>query len=658
MKRVFSGKAGLAVRTVWYAVLLSCFLLAGCGKTVISRPAAKPATPSAPSGAQARISVPEAENALRAGQTARAEQIATRLMSRTDLSGDEVVRAARVLAAAASANGHPFLAMTALDRWLAASPGADASDEWQRPFLAALSQLPHYDAQAKAAQIMTDPARPFTLRSGTALFLASARWEKGEPAQALTNLGAFYAQAGDKAGQMHMEHALLAALQNAGSPALASLDGLVTDENSKTFPYAIVRLESLRRMGLHGVTLEEARQGAERLAQDTLLADPGILRSWDSQAGTAVSLIPLAGKKIVLALPLSGPMGGVGKKIAQGADEARTEFARSGHAVSVIPLDTNAPDWLDRLAALPPDATLVGGPLQMDAFAAARSRGLTGQRAFFTFLPSLGDAGDEGGAGWRFFPSNEDQMTALFAAAARLGITSFGVLIPDHDSYAARMADMFAAHARAGGGSVVRRAEYPRNEPEKWNTFIGDFLHTNKKATDKPATPHQAIFLPDSWRNMELIVPNLFYFLETRQVLLGTSLWGQGLSAADKVAAHYYRLAIFPGAWNRTTPSQAAERLFAAYARAGRGEPDFWAGLGYDFVRFAAVLDVPVGWTPASLNALLSRGTGMHWSMAPITWSASGKASQSLFLFTPKEDGFAPADLNAIEAAFKREWGK
>ena len=654
-----SARTGAPGKTALWIAMLCCVLAGGCGKTVITRPVTTPAPAPAVRPAESRISVPEAENALRNGNMVLAERIATQIVTRQEtlrgLSNDDTARIYRVQALAAAGNGHPFLAMTALDRWLAAAPGADASDEWRETFLVSLGQLPLYDAQSRAAMAMTDPAKPFPLRSGAALFLAARQWDKGEAAPALANLETFYAHAGDKTNQAHMEHALFAGLQSANSMTLASLDAQVTAENAKTYPYAVVRLEALRRQALHGATLDEAREAAAFLAEDTMLADPSILGAWDAQSLAQASVVPLAGKKIVLALPLGGQLGGIGKKIALGADEARNEFARSGYTVSVITLDTNSPDWMDRLAALPPDATIVGGPLRLDMFAAANAHGLTRQRAFFTFLPGLGD-GREGLDGWRFFPSNEDQLTALFAVTSRLGITSYAVLMPDNDPYAARMADMFAAHAAAMGGSVVRRAEYPRNDPSKWNKFIGSFLGTHKKATGKPATPHQAVFLPDSWRNMELIVPNLFYFLETRQVLLGTSLWEQGLAATDKVAAHYYRLAVFPGAWNKTAPSRAAEQLFAAYARAGRGEPDFWAGLGYDFVRFAATLDVPVNWNPEVVNMALARGTDMLWSMAPITWSHAGAASQNLFLFTPREDGFAPADLDAIEATFRKEW--
>ena len=140
-------------------------------------------------------------------------------------------------------------------------------------------------------------------------------------------------------------------------------------------------------------------------------------------------------------------------------------------------------------------------------------------------------------------------------------------------------------------------------------------------------------------------------------MLLGTSLWEQGLSAADHVTAHYYNLAVFPGAWDKTaTLSPAAARLQAAYALAGKSDPDFWAGLGYDFVRFASTLDIPAGWSAATVNAALARSADMPWSMAPLRWSPQGRASQNLFLFTPITEGFAPAAMNDIEARFNKAW--
>lgn len=635
-------------------LIVCCLALAGCvdglfGKTVLPVEPGRPAAPQ-------RATVSDAEAALAAGQTARAEQIATRLMAQP-LSQQDTGRAARVLALSASANSHPYLAVTALDRWAGAVPGADGTEEWQNAFFAALALLPPREAQVRAQAAMA-PGRPFALRAGAAVFAASRQWERPRGASpAITDLQAFYLQAQETKERAFIERTFFNALRTTDAASLALLDPLVTEENAKTFPYAIIRFETLRRKARHESSREEAKTAAAALAEGTLLADPSILGSW-GEAETAparATTVPLAGRTLVLALPLSGPLSNIGKKIVAGAEEACDEFSRAGHAVGLVKIDTDKPDWTETLAALPEKAVIVGGPLRMDALNAAAAKGITANRVFLTFMPGLADGAAEGRVAWRFFPSAEDQFAALFSVTQKLGITRYAVMMPDHDAYAAKMAEMFTGYARASGGEVVRRLEYPAKEPGSWNRVIGSFLGTDKKATHAPATSFRAVFLPDSWRNMEIVVPNLFYFLETRQILLGTTLWEQGLSGSDHVAAHYYKMAIFPGAWDKNSNSPSATQLAAAFARADK-TPDFWAALGYDFVRFASMLDIQPGWDASAVNAALARGYGMIWSMAPISWSAAGKASQSLFLFTPVQGGYAPADLAELESLYKKTW--
>jgi hypothetical protein len=628
--------------------------LSGClgglfGKTVLPADSGKPV-------AAQQVTVTDAEAALKAGQTARAEQIATRLMAQ-QLSQADAGRAARVLALSASANSHPYLGMTALDRWLNAVPGADASNEWQTTFFTFLGQLPPHDAITRAQSAMAGN-RPFTLRTGAAIFAASKQWElrRGAPA-AMANLQTFYVQAQEKKERAKIENAFFTFLQSEDSASLALLEPLVTEENSKVFPYAVIKFEALRRKALHEPYREESQTEAAALADGTMLADPSILRSWEvaETAPPVATTVPLAGRTLVLALPLSGSLSSIGNKVIAGAEEACQEFTQAGHSVGLVKIDTNNPGWTEILAGLPEKMVIVGGPLQTETLNAAQAKGLTNSRVFMTFMPGLADSGDEGRLAWRFFPSVEDQLAALFSAMRKLEITQYAIMMPDNDPYSARMAELFTSYVHAGGGEVVKSLEYPAKDPGKWNKLIGSFLGSHKKASRAPATPFRAVFLPDLWRNIELIVPNLFYFLESRQVLLGTSLWEQGLAASDHVAAHYYKMALFPGAWDKNSSSQAAKQLHAAYARSGK-EPDFWGSLGYDFVRYASMLDIQPGWNASSVNAAFSRNYGMVWSMAPISWSAKGKATQNLFLFTPVQEGYAPADMKEIESSYQNAW--
>ncbi|MDR3073699.1 MAG: hypothetical protein LBV01_03095, partial [Deltaproteobacteria bacterium] len=327
-------------------LVLCGFAMSGCifDKTVIQSGPTRPGqtqVPGKPAGT-AQPGAGDAENAWNAGQAARAEQIATRLLSQPGLSIGDTARVARVLALSASAGGHPYLAMTALERWLGADRNADASPEWRTVFMAVLGQLPPRDAAARAMGVVENPARPLPLRADAALFLASRQWEReqGGP-QALADLRVFYTQVPERADRAQMERSLFARLRDIDGALLANLDVLVTEENRKDYPYALVRLETLRRKALHAATREEAKEGAALLAEGSALADPAILGVWDApEQPPAAVATPIAGRTLVLALPLSGGLGSIGMKVSQGAEAARKEFADSGYSLGLVTLDT------------------------------------------------------------------------------------------------------------------------------------------------------------------------------------------------------------------------------------------------------------------------------------------------------------------------------
>ena len=353
---------------------------------------------------------------------------------------------------------------------------------------------------------------------------------------------------------------------------------------------------------------------------------------------------------VALAVPLSGSYGPFGDKIAAGAVAAQGELSKSGIAMDVRLINTESPDWLDKLAQLPPQCVMVGGPLRPDRYAALKARNLQTSRAVFAFRSSL-EGSDEGSAAWRFFSSPQDQIDAVLRFGADLGLSGYGVLAPS-DAYGQRMADMFLQSAR-GRGQSVKLATYQAGDTGNWSGVMRDFVGgTMRGKTPVPTTTFQAAFIPDTWDNLELLVPFLFYQGEDRLVLMGTSLWEQGLSSRSSVNVANLDLAIFPGSWDPAASTPAAAALVRAMAENGKGVPDFWAGIGYDFVRFASVMNVRGPWTPGEINSRLSSAQNMEWSMAPIRWSG-GKASQKLFIFHPVQTGFELADPAAFKARHK-----
>lgn len=110
-------------------------------------------------------------------------------------------------------------------------------------------------------------------------------------------------------------------------------------------------------------------------------------------------------------------------------------------------------------------------------------------------------------------------------------------------------------------------------------------------------------------------------------------------------------LAVSPDAWNPASPSPAADALVRTMAESGKGIPDFWEGIGYDFVRMTSVMNLQTPWTPAQVNQRLASTQNMGWSMAPTSWS-NGKAVQVPFVFRPVQSGFEFAESGVFKTRY------
>ena len=343
---------------------------------------------------------------------------------------------------------------------------------------------------------------------------------------------------------------------------------------------------------------------------------------------------PPAGPCVVLSLPFSGPYEPIAAKIRRGAGMARQEILGQGGTLRLEIINTEGPRWLSEIAALPRECAVAGGPLQASKYDEARKFGLTEQRTFFTFLPSL-ESGDEGARAWRFFPGPQDQIDALVSFATdTLNIRAYGAFYPA-DAFGGRMTALLE-QSLAARGMLLQKASYPPGDVTVWSDAAAALLRPvtgPDGRTPIPQTAFEALFLPDSWKNMEMLCTSLLYNGEDRLVLLGTTLWEQGLSGKILSNAEKFILAVFPGAWN---PAAAPAAL-----RAQSG--DFWMALGYDFTRFAAGLDMASRLSPAEVAAK-ARAVRMPWSMAPISWDSAGVAHQNLWIFQVSPLGMTPVN--------------
>lgn len=338
---------------------------------------------------------------------------------------------------------------------------------------------------------------------------------------------------------------------------------------------------------------------------------------------------------VVLALPASGPYAAIATKIKRGAEAAQQQLTGAGGTLRLETVNTEAPDWLTALTALPASCAVVGGPLREAAYEQAQKAGALEQRAFFTFVPTL-KPGEEGARAWRFFPSPQDQVEALVAFATDdLGIRSYGSFHPG-DAYATRMNGILA-QSLGKRHIPLRQASYNAADPTSWSDAARPLINpvqAEGSTTPVPQTEFEALFLPDSWKNVDMITQSLLYNGEDRLVLLGTTLWEQGLSGRQVPRAENFALAVFPGAWNAQHAPSALK---------GQGN-DFWTALGYDFVNFAAALALESRLTTPQITARAQSAATAVRGMAPLTYDDAGVAHQKLYLFQVSPSGMKPLD--------------
>lgn len=641
-------KSAAATALLFCLIFLS-LTAGGCHKLQIfpDSGSSRPDSSAPPPQEVKRTPLDEARLAYSSGDYSRAEALALRLVEGKSLAGEESAEAGRILAAAALNNAHPNVALQGLDHWRAVSKGADGGKEWQDAWCRALRDLSTLDARTKANALYQDSSRDLLPRSIAGVFLAARQWKDGELGQSMAALENIYSTANSAKDKAAIEGRLAVELNREGAKAAELAASAVTEENRKRFPYNIIYLDQLRRMARNSISREEAARSLAEFRSQAQLADSSLFDSLPRESNLQISApsslgagAAVSGQPVVLALPMGGQYGKLSARIVNGAQTACEEMSSGGGKVQLIVIDTDKADWLDKVNSLPAEATVIGGPLRRADYQKAKAAGVTSKRVMLAFLPSL-DSGDEGRVAWRFFSSANDQVDAVLGFTSGLGVSAYGVLYPA-DSFGERMAALFEAKAKSKGASKVFKSSYDPQNQTGWTTSVSNLLTAAK------GSPMKAIFLPDSWKNMDALVPNLFYYKETGQILLGTTLWEQGLAGGSYVSGQHYNLAVFPAVWNSVDPPAAGRNLQAKLSAAGKGDADFWAGLGYDFARVAGRMGLRPGWTPGGVNSALASASAMNWSIAPISWS-NGVAAQRMFLFSPKDNGFGPVN----EAAFK-----
>ncbi|MCL1889809.1 MAG: hypothetical protein FWF99_04820 [Desulfovibrionaceae bacterium] len=626
--------------------LLLCLCLAACDGT-----RARPKPDRFPVGwgdSRQTITLENIESAYAAGNLPLTEMMAAEFTSKAEAPLSQLAGAWRLQALAATENQHPLEALAALDRWRAAS-SMEITEEWLEIWHSAMLLLPASESAWKAKSISESPAgHPPALVDAAGIFLLEQRLQSPSWREALSGLERLY-NGEDPARKRYLENRLFHLLHTMPSSNLGNLMSAANDGNENRYPYGLIRLENARRLFWEPQHRSQAKENAYYTRDGSQLANQSLFQSWNHPDWQILKPLRHKNQALVLVLPISGPYGNLSEKIIKGAEIVRNGLAHYGRRLHLHIIDSDNPNWLTNLAALPAEARIVGGPLRREDYLSIKDAGLLNKRTYFAFLPNL-DENDEGLHAWRFFPSRQDQVRVMLNYAMDLGLASYSIFAPDSGEYGRQMFELFSSQAAENEVDVTRAGYYPAEQYQLWVKSVSDFLGLQTDLPTDPEPDFQAMFLPDNWSNASRIISHIFYCLDNKILFMGTNLWEHGLISQQRLGLRNYRLTVFPGAWNPQTLSPSGGLLRSAVAMGGDEVADFWFSLGYDFAIMAAGLNLPPRPAdPDEVNAALATLPPLPWSGAPIRWDAYGFGQQDLYVLAPAENGFSLANRERIK---------
>ena len=532
------------------------------------------------------------------------------------------------------------LAEKNLQTWQAESKNATASWDWNQANAQLLLARKGKDAYSGyLIDMISRKDLDWTTREAAGMELVDHFWAIPEYGLAFDALGLMYKSAPDEA-KGPLEANALARAESLPLDELHKILGSTLGADPNTYPWSmVVWAQSMKLLAQDKANWTTVWPSLSTIVRTGGLANKdffaGNLRSLEQEMG-------VVRQSLVLLLPLSGPYSKVGWKIAKGADSAWREGRTQTAAPEIKLINTESPTFLDELRTVS-GVPIIGGPLRKEIWEKIRLAGLHRSARFMTFMPSVEDEGIEA---WRFFSSPADQTRALIRGCEELGVTSFAILHPQ-DRFGTAMTEVFQEQARLLGASISTVRGYDIENPPAWGKAVAAILGASgAKDTLNPEPPFQAVFLPDSLFRVQQLGPLFHYYEETRLIFLGPQLWSQSL-AESKLETQYFDLTLFPGAWSSDLNSQSAQSLKRSMQESGGEETDLWAALGYDFVRFSALVGGGQSSTDAFNQALAQGADRMSWSLAPMHWDA-GRATQDLFLFQPTESGMVLADMEKM----------
>lgn len=377
--------------------------------------------------------------------------------------------------------------------------------------------------------------------------------------------------------------------------------------------------------------LQDVMQEAEREDFYPLLAD-----LW-SQIQIGVR------KEIVLGciLPLQGKAQAFGRRALQGIQLAIGAFQPQNASLRVrlIIWDSQgdparAREGVRVLAAKKHVIAIIG-PLLSHTTEAAAQEAEEQKVPLITLSPLQGIA-YKGNYVFQNSLTYPSQAKALVAYAVKeLNIRTYAMLYP-RSSYGLTFKGLFQQEVERGGGKIVVSASYADDQTDFGEVIKGMVRYErprDPKEEPKPIINFQAIFIPDDFKRINLVVPQLAYYDIKDVQLLGTNGWNSPDLLRD--SGKFVNGAVFVDGFFKDSPLPAVRSFVLDFEDTFGASPTLLEALSFDTT--SLILRTISSTGSFNSEALLSlRGYNSVTGFTGFT--AAGEGMRTLFLLTVAKD--------------------
>lgn len=230
---------------------------------------------------------------------------------------------------------------------------------------------------------------------------------------------------------------------------------------------------------------------------------------------------------------------------------------------------------------------VIVGPMAKDSATAAAEEAQAREIPLIT-LTRTQDITAIGDYIFRNFLTNPDEIRGLVRYIVQgRGLTRFAVLYPD-DAYGREMKDLFTRETGYYGARVVAETSY-QGETADFRATMRELIAA--AGGDKRKPGFDAIFIPDYYSMVGMIIPYVYYYDLKNITLIGTDGWNDpGLlsivsSGGDMLIGSYFADAFTPNS-DRPEVKRFVEDFKAAFGR----EPGILEAYGYDTIKIIQYL--------------------------------------------------------------------